>query len=173
MQLLRFAIRHSRRLVWKAIGAFNPQNDKISRKIMRQWCRGPYPSFAVTRHYPRVILGDMPVGDDETVGNHRSGRDHVRRFDADDPVGPPAYRFSCVACRRGQRKLEQAQGRKREEMSFQASHGLHPVLRCLQRQGHKPPRLNAQAIRRDIGLSSIWPASIWASCNVSSALIPA
>jgi len=45
-----------------------------------------------------VILGHMPVGDDEAVGNHRSGRDHVRCLDADNPVSPFTYRLWSIAC---------------------------------------------------------------------------
>ena len=173
MQFPGFAIRRCGRHVRHACGTLHPQDNEVSREIMRQRRGSLDPALAVTRHEAHMILGHMPVGDDEAVGNHRSGRDHVRCLDADNPVSPHTYSLRGAACRSGHRKLAQAQDRKRQEMSFQGSHGVHLVLPCLQRQGHKPPRPNSQAIRRDIGLSSIWPASIWASCNVSSALMPA
>ena len=102
----------------------------------------------------------MPISDDETVGNHRSGGDHVWCFDADNPVSPITYRLRSIAYRSGRWKVEQAEDRKRKEMSFEGSHSEHTGLQSHLRQGHKPPRPNSQASSRDIGLSSICPVSM-------------
>jgi len=108
MQLLGFAIRHCWRVVRQAIGGFHPQDDKVSREIMCQRRGRTNPTLDITCHDLCVIFGNMPIGDDKTVGNHRSGRDHVWRLYTDDPVGPNAYRLRRVACQSGHRNVKEA-----------------------------------------------------------------